>query len=175
MDFREEVEQGTRTTTQPATPTVPPVLITTAVHIFSTAEGTCSYIFPGGSACGLPFKTKKDGARHWLATHVLKELKDVDEGTLTFAEAFIIKTSAHLNAANRYRTFCPYNCRKSQVRPDLMVRHMVGCATRQRLGHSPDEVNAWVDKHMVLTRRASACERWKNSLEKAIWEIYQAA
>ena len=170
------------TATDPRNPIVPAGSspITTAVQIFRTAEGTCSYISPGGKVSGKKINPKRDGARHWLVTHIQKELEDIADGKLSLEQASIVKTPARLKAAKRYRVFCPYGIDcifpgKFQIRPDLVVHHIVRCAPTQGFVLSRENAKAWAKNNMALnTDRPQVCRKWKNCWESAIWKIYYA-
>jgi len=159
---------------------VPPVAVKVARQIYRMPDGRCTYISPQGKPCSLEMKDTqeaKDWARHWLASHMQKELEDIEAGTLTMKQATILTTHAKRKAAERYRVYCPYRNRcmtrkKWFIRKDALQRHMKRCATAQGIDY---DKKAWGKVRMALNAdRRIASPHWTNIWEAAIWRIYHA-
>jgi len=162
-----------------STAPAPPAAITVARQIYRKSGGRCRYISPQGKPCTRKVKDKrglKDCARHWLASHMQKELADIEAGELSMKKATILTTRSKQKAAERYRVYCPYDkCNtpeKFYIREDALVRHMGRCAAAPGI---QDDAKGWAKANMALnTDRPTVSPQWTNMWEAAIWRIYNA-
>jgi len=160
--------------TFPEVPVAAPMNVTTASDIYRTEDGICRYIDENGVVCG-----NKAGARHWMETHVMEELKGIDQGRLYMAQAPTLRTEAKVEAARRYRVFCPIpgcvstRCHRFFVRKDSIVRHMFGCSD----GYiSKEQAKVWAGENMELgTQSPRFTTQWRDCWEAAIRKIYLAS
>jgi len=151
--------------------------VTIASDIHLTEDGMYRYIAEDGSACGQHFAIKIAGARHWMTTHVMPELKRIDLGRLQMVQAPTLTTEAKVEAARSYRVFYPIlGCPATQqhkffIRKDNLVRHMTGCVDPHM---TKAAARVWEEENMELWNQSRQVE-YSNCWEAAIWRIHHAS
>ena len=59
--------------------------------VYLTEDRRCNQ---NGKMCGKVFPDPKDGARHWVTRHVIKEVRNIERGKLEMRKARILNTAA---------------------------------------------------------------------------------